>query len=56
MQKNHKTERKDKEERTKRRKKVLITKERAKEHMERITSGESPSPRPIKQRATERSQ
>ena len=48
MQKNHKTERKDKEERKKRRKKVLITKERAKEHI--------PSPRPIKQRATERSQ
>ena len=35
--------------RTKKKEKLLITKERAKEHRERITSGESPSPRPIKE-------
>ena len=28
--------------------KILITNERAKEHRERITKGESPSPRPVK--------
>ena len=32
--------------------KELITKKRTKEHRDRITKGESPSPRPIKQRAT----
>ena len=36
--------------------KTLITNERAKEHRERITKGESPSPRPIKKGATEISQ
>ena len=36
--------------------KILITNERAKEHRERITKGESPSPRPIKKGATEISQ
>ena len=30
----------------------LITKKRTKEHRDRITRGESPSPRPIKERAT----
>ena len=35
--------------------KELITKERAKEQWERITRGESPSPRPIKKRTTKRS-
>ena len=40
----------------KRKEKILITQERAKEQRERITRGESPSPRPVKQRATERSQ
>ena len=48
---------KDKIKRTEKRKeKILITKERAKEHREGVTSSESPSPRPVKQRATERSQ
>ena len=32
--------------------KELITKKRTKEHRDRITRGESPSPRPIKKRAT----
>ena len=36
--------------------KILITNERAKEHRERITKGESPSSRPIKKGATEISQ
>ena len=36
--------------------KILITNERAKEHRERITKGESPSPRPIKKGATKISQ
>ena len=35
--------------RTKKKEKLLITKERAKEHRERITNGESPSPRPVKE-------
>ena len=56
----HKTERKvqreKKEKKEKRKEKILITQERAKEHRERITRGESPIPRPIKQRATKRSQ
>ena len=43
-------------EKIKKKEKILITKERAKEHRERITSGESPSPRPVKKGATERSQ
>ena len=33
-------------------KQELITKKRTKEHWDRITRGESPSPRPIKKRAT----
>ena len=37
-----------KEKEQKKKEKLLITKERTKEHRERITSGESPSPRPIK--------
>ena len=32
--------------------KELITKKRTKEHKDRITRGESPSPKPIKKRAT----
>ena len=36
----------------KRSKQKLITKKRTKEHRDRITRGESPSPRPIKKRAT----
>ena len=40
----------------KQKEKILITKKGAKEHRERITRGESPSPRPIKKEATERSQ
>ena len=50
--KKHKVEKDYKErkgKRTKKKEKLLITKERAKEHRERITSGESPSPRPIKE-------
>ena len=35
--------------RTKKKEKLLITKERAKEHRERITSSESLSPRPVKE-------
>ena len=38
----------------KRKEKILNTQERAKEHRERITRGESLSPRPVKQRATEK--
>ena len=36
-------------------KRILITKERTKKHGERITRGESPSPRPVEKGATERS-
>ena len=58
--KKHRAERKiqkDKIKRTEKRKeKILITKERAKEHRERVTRGESSSSRPVKQRAIERSQ
>ena len=36
-------------------KKILITKERTKKHRERITRGESPSPKPVKKGATKRS-
>ena len=56
---NHKAERKiqreKKENKEKRKERILITQERTKEHRERITRGESPSTRPVKQRATERS-
>ena len=58
--KKHKAERKvqreKKEKKEKRKEKILITQERVKEHRKRIARGESPSLRPIKQRATERSQ
>ena len=50
--KKHKAEkdyRERKGKRKKKKKKLLITKERAKEHRERITSGESSSPRPVKE-------
>ena len=40
----------------KRKEKILITKERAREHRERISKGEPPSPRPIKKGSTKRSQ
>ena len=49
---------KKREEKEKRRKQtettksILIIKKRTKEHRDRITRGESPSPRPIKKRAT----
>ena len=46
-------EKKEKRERKKRR---LIIQERIKEQREGITRGESPGPRPVKQRATERGQ
>ena len=53
-------EKNDGKEREKRKKegkeRMLITQERAKEQREGITRGESPSPRPVKQRATERGQ
>ena len=53
-------EKNDGKEREKRKKegkeRILITQERAKEQREGITRGESPSPRPVKQRATERGQ
>ena len=60
MQKKHKAERKiqieEIQKREKRKEKILNTKERAKEHRERFTRGDSPSPRPVKQGATGRSQ
>ena len=40
----------------KQKEKILITNKGFKEHRERITRGESPSPRPIKKGATKRSQ
>ena len=46
------TEKEDK----KQKENILITKKGAKERRERITRGESPSPKPIKKGATERSQ
>ena len=48
-----KRKRKDKK---KEEEKKLSTQERAKEHRERITRGESPSPRLVKQSATKRGQ
>ena len=44
------TEKEDKKEKKKKikKEKILITKERAKEHRKRITSGETSSPRPVK--------
>ena len=54
---NHKAEIKITEKEDKKlREKILITKKGAKEHGERITKGESPSSRPIKKGAIERSQ
>ena len=57
---NHKVEikitKKKKKDDKKQKEKILITKKGAKEHRERITRSESPSPRPIKKGATERSQ
>ena len=53
-EKNYKERREKKKDRKK--EMVLITKERAKKHRERITSGESQSPRPVIKGATERSQ
>ena len=53
MQKNTRQREKQK---GKRKEKILNTQERAKEDRERITRGESPSPRPVKQRTTEKSQ
>ena len=35
---------------------ILITQERANEQREGITRGESPNPKPVKQKATERGQ
>ena len=52
------TNKKERRKRKKRRKQtettksILITEKRTKEHRDRITRGESPSPRPIKKRAT----
>ena len=47
---------KEREKKEKRKERILITQERAKEQREGITRGESPSPKPVKQRATERGQ
>ena len=53
MQKKKNTKGKEREWKGKKEEK-LSAQERAKEHRERITRGESPSPRPVKQSATER--
>ena len=50
------TKREEKKKKDRKKEKILITKERAKKHRERITSGESQSPRPVIKGATERSQ
>ena len=47
---------KDYKKRKEKTKRKLITKERTKKHGERVTRGESPSPRPVEKRATERSE
>ena len=49
---NRKRKKKRKNKKTIEANKELITKKRTKEHRDRITKGESPSPRPIKKRAT----
>ena len=49
---NKKREEKEKNKKINGTNKELITKKRTKEHRDRITRGESPSPRPIKKRAT----
>ena len=49
-----KIQREKKECKRERKEKKLSIQERAKEHRERITRGESPSSRPVKQSATER--
>ena len=41
--------------RSKKTRRILTTKERTKKHRERITKGQSPSPRPVEKGATERS-
>ena len=46
---------KDYKKRKEKTKRKLITKERTKKHGERITRGESPSPRPVEKGAIERS-
>ena len=63
QKKKHKAERtiqieqiKKREKKKKERGETLNAKERAKEHRERVTRGDSPSPRPVKQGATKRSQ
>ena len=48
----NKEKRRRKNKKTNRANEKLITKKRTKEHRDRITRGESPSPRPIKERAT----
>ena len=47
-----KRRRKEENKKTSEANKELITKKRTKKHRDRITRGESPSPRPIKKRAT----
>ena len=49
---NKKRKRKGENKNTSETNKKLITKKRTKEHRDRITRGESPSPRPIKKSAT----
>ena len=53
--KGHKANQRVQKENIKKLKKILIKKERTKEHRERFTRGESPSPRQVKKGATERS-
>ena len=48
----NKKRRKEENKKTSEANKELITKKRTKKHRDRITRGESPSPRPIKKRAT----
>ena len=52
----YKGKRKRRKKKEERKEKKLVTQERAKKTRERITRGESPSPRPVKQRATKGSQ
>ena len=52
----HKAKKKITKKEDKKKEKILITKERAREHRERINRGEPPSPRPVKKGSTKRSQ
>ena len=56
MQKVTRQRKKLQKKKIKKKEKILITKERAREHRERISRGEPPSPRPVKEGSTKRSQ